>query len=62
LGIAVLLVAALFMLWLAKKKRGLAAITGGYLSLIAWAGLLSNAIWHISWADPAAALACSPLL
>lgn len=28
----------------------------GYLSFIALAGLLINAIWHVSWADPAAAL------
>ena len=74
LGIAILLVAAVFMPWLAKKKRSLAAITGsralkadatesamcGYLSLIALAGLLFNAIWRISWADPVAAVCLLP--
>lgn len=76
LGIAVLLVAAGFMPWLAKKKRGLAAITDsaalkadatesalcGYLSLIALAGLLFNATWHISWADPVAAVSLLPFI
>ncbi len=76
LGIAILLVAAVFMPWLAKKKRSLAAITGsrafkadatesamcGYLSLIALAGLLFNAIWHISWADPVAAVCLLPFI
>ena len=76
LGIAVLLVAAVFMPWLAKKKRSLAALTGstalkadatesamcGYLSLIALAGLLFNAVWHISWADPVAAVCLLPFI
>ena len=76
LGIAILLVAALFMPWLAKKKRSLAAITGsraltadatesamcGYLSLIALAGLVFNAIWRISWADPVAAVCLLPFI
>lgn len=76
LGIAILLFAAVFMPWLAKKKRSLAVITGsaalkadatesamcGYLSLIALAGLLFNAIWHIGWADPAAAVCLLPLI
>lgn len=76
LGIAILLLAAAFMPWLAKKKRSLAAITGstalkadatesamcGYLSLIALAGLLFNAVWHISWADPAAAVCLLPVI
>jgi divalent metal cation (Fe/Co/Zn/Cd) transporter len=76
LGIAILLLAAVFMPWLAKKKRSLAAVTGsaalkadatesaicGYLSLIALAGLLFNVIWHIAWADPAAAVCLLPLI
>ncbi len=33
-----------------------------YLSLIALAGLAINAIWHIKWADPLAALAVLPLI
>lgn len=76
LGISILIAAAVFMPWLAKEKRRLAAVTGstalkadaaesamcGYLSLIALAGLLFNAIWHISWADPAAALCLLPFI
>src|SRR5579863_1508807 len=34
----------------------------GYLSLIALAGLLANAIFHAPWADPVAALALVPLI
>jgi hypothetical protein len=70
LGIATLVVGAVFMPGLAKRKRRLAAITRsaalkadatespacGYLSWIALAGLLLNAIWHISRAGPVAAL------
>ena len=76
LGIAVLVVAAVFMPWLARKKHLLAATTGsaslkadatesamcGYLSLIALVGLLINAIWHISWADPVAAVCLLPFI
>jgi divalent metal cation (Fe/Co/Zn/Cd) transporter len=76
LGIAVLIAAAVFMPWLATKKRRLAMVTGssalkadaaesamcGYLSLIALAGLLVNAIWQIQWADPIAALCCLPFI
>jgi divalent metal cation (Fe/Co/Zn/Cd) transporter len=64
------------MPWLAKQKRSLAAVTGstalradaaesamcGYLSLIALAGLLLNAIWEVSWADPVAALCLVPFV
>ena len=35
---------------------------GAYLSLIALAGLAINAIWHVAWADPVAALAITPLI
>ena len=76
LGIAVLVVAALFMPWLAGEKRRLSAITRsaalgadavesalcGYLSLIALVGLAANAIWHLAWADPVAALCLVPFI
>jgi divalent metal cation (Fe/Co/Zn/Cd) transporter len=76
LGIAVLIAAAMAMPWLAHEKRKLSAATGsaalradaaesalcGYLSVIALAGLGLNAIWHIAWADPVAALAITPLI
>ena len=55
-----------------KQKRRLSAATAsaalradaaesavcGYLALIALAGLVVNAIWRVSWADPVAALSC----
>ncbi len=64
------------MPWLAKEKRRLSGATGSaalradaaqsalcaYLSLIALAGLAINAIWHVEWADPIAALAILPLI
>ena len=76
LGIAVLVAAATIMPWLAKEKRRLSGATGSaalradaaqsalcvYLSLIALAGLAINAIWHVKWADPIAALAVLPLI
>ena len=76
LGIAVLIAAAAIMPWLAKEKRRLSAATGSaalradaaesalcaYLSVIALAGLAVNAIWHVAWADPVAALAVVPLI
>jgi divalent metal cation (Fe/Co/Zn/Cd) transporter len=76
LGIAILVAAAIVMPWLAKEKRSLSAATGtaalradaaqsalcAYLSLIALAGLAINAIWHVKWADPIAALAVLPLI
>jgi divalent metal cation (Fe/Co/Zn/Cd) transporter len=76
LGIAILIAAAAVMPWLAKQKRKLSAITGSaalradaaesalcaYLSLIALIGLGVNAIWHIRWADPIAALVIVPLI
>jgi divalent metal cation (Fe/Co/Zn/Cd) transporter len=76
LGIAILVVAAIVMPWLAKEKRRLSATTGSaalkadaaqsalcaYLSLIALAGLAINAIWHVKWADPVAALSVLPLI
>ena len=76
LGIAILVVAAAVMPWLAKEKRRLSRATGtaalradaaqsalcAYLSLIALAGLAINAIWHVKWADPIAALIVLPLI
>ena len=76
LGITILVAAAAVMPWLAKEKRRLSRATGSavltadaaqsalcaYLSLIALAGLAINAIWHVKWADPLAALAVLPLI
>jgi divalent metal cation (Fe/Co/Zn/Cd) transporter len=76
LGIAILVAAAVVMPWLAKEKRRLSGATGSaalkadaaqsalcaYLSLIALAGLAINAIWHIKWADPVAALVVLPFI
>ena len=76
MGIALLILAAVVMPWLAKQKRRLSAETGSaalradaaestvcaYLALIALAGLVVNAIWRMSWADPIAALALLPLI
>ena len=59
-GIGILLAAALVMLWLARRKRQLVAITSSaalkadaaqsalcaYMAWIALAGLLANAIWE----------------
>jgi divalent metal cation (Fe/Co/Zn/Cd) transporter len=75
-GIILLIVAAIGMPWLAIQKRKLAtqvesaslradateSALCGYLSLIALAGLLANAIFHAPWADPIAALALVPLI
>ena len=76
LGIAVLLLAAVIMPWLAREKRKLAAATSsaalradaaesalcGYLAWIALAGVLLNALWAKPWADPLAALLLIPLI
>jgi divalent metal cation (Fe/Co/Zn/Cd) transporter len=76
LGIAILIGAAAIMPWLAKEKRRLSGVTGSaalradaaesalcaYLSAIALVGLGINAIWHIWWADPIAALVIVPLI
>ena len=76
LGIGLLVAAALLMPWLARRKRLLATATNssalrddavqssicGYLSWIALAGLLLNAVLHVSWADPIAALCLLPII
>ena len=75
-GIAILVAAAVVMPWIAKEKRRLSGATGSaalradaaqsalcaYLSFIALAGLAINAILHVKWADPVAALAILPLI
>ena len=76
LGIFVLIVAAIAMPLLARQKRQLSALTAsaalradaaesalcGYLSIIALAGLVANAFWGVTWADPIAALCLIPLV
>ncbi len=76
LGIVVLMVAAVVMPLLAQRKRRLSALTVsaalradaaesalcGYLSIVALAGLVANAFWGITWADPVAALCLIPLV
>jgi len=76
LGISILVAAALFMPWLARAKRRLSATTGSaalradaaesalcaYLSLVALLGVVLNVVWHIRWADPAAAMVVTPLI
>jgi divalent metal cation (Fe/Co/Zn/Cd) transporter len=76
IGIVVLILAAVVMPWLAKQKRQLSAATAsaslradaaesavcGYMALITLVGLLLNAVWRVSWADPVAALALLPLI
>ena len=67
---------SMIMPWLAAQKRKLSTATAsaglradaaesavcGYLALIALAGLIVNAIWKVTWADPVAALASLPLI
>jgi len=76
LGITILIAAAAIMPWLAKEKRKLSVVTGSaalradaaesalcaYLSLVALVGLGLNAIWHVTWADPVAALLIVPII
>jgi divalent metal cation (Fe/Co/Zn/Cd) transporter len=76
LGLAILGGAAVIMPWLARQKRQLSATTNSaalradaaesalcaYLSWIALVGIGLNAVWHIGWADAAAALIIVPLI
>jgi divalent metal cation (Fe/Co/Zn/Cd) transporter len=76
LGIVLLMVAAIFMPWLASQKRALAARANSgalkadavqssmcaYLAWIALGGLVVNAIFKVSWADPVAALLLLPII
>jgi divalent metal cation (Fe/Co/Zn/Cd) transporter len=75
-GIALLVVAAFGMPWLANQKRKLATQLSsaslradatesslcGYLSWIALAGLVANALFRTWWADPIAALTLLPFI
>jgi divalent metal cation (Fe/Co/Zn/Cd) transporter len=75
-GIALLLVAAVVMPWLAAQKRKLSVTASsaalradaaesavcGYMAWIALAGLSVNAAWGIKWADPVAALCLAPFI
>jgi divalent metal cation (Fe/Co/Zn/Cd) transporter len=76
LGIGLLIAAGIAMPWLSRQKRTLAAKTHSgslkadavqssmcaYLAWIALGGLLLNAVFKISWADPAAALLLLPIV
>jgi divalent metal cation (Fe/Co/Zn/Cd) transporter len=76
LGIALLVAAAIVMPWLSTQKRTLAAKTNSgslkadavqssmcaYLAWIALGGLVVNAVFKISWADPIAALLLVPMI
>ena len=76
LGMILLLAAALVMPWLGRRKRKLATVANSaslradaaqssicaYLAWIALAGLLLNAVAHVWWADPLAALCLIPLV
>jgi divalent metal cation (Fe/Co/Zn/Cd) transporter len=76
IGIALLVLSALTMPWLAAQKRKLSTAVSsaalradaaesaicGYLALIALAGLAINAVWKVRWADPVAALTLLPLI
>ena len=76
LGMILLLAAALVMPWLGGQKRKLATAANSaalradaaqssicaYLAWIALAGLLLNAVAHVWWADPLAALCLIPLV
>jgi divalent metal cation (Fe/Co/Zn/Cd) transporter len=76
LGIALLVGAAFVMPWLGRRKRQLSVTANSsslkadaaqssicaYMSWIALAGLLLNAVAHISWADPVAAIGLLPFV
>jgi divalent metal cation (Fe/Co/Zn/Cd) transporter len=76
LGIALLIAAALAMPWLASRKKALAAKTKSgslradaiqssmcaYLAWIALGGLILNAAFKLTWADPVAALFLTPIV
>lgn len=76
LGIALLIAAAIVMPWLSSQKRTLGAMTNNsalkadavqssmcaYLAWIALGGLVLNALFKVSWADPTAALLLLPIM
>jgi divalent metal cation (Fe/Co/Zn/Cd) transporter len=75
-GIAITIAALIVMPILATLKRREARRTGNaalaadaiqsatcaYLAVTALAGVSLNALWHVSWVDPAAALVAVPFL
>ena len=75
-GIVILLLAAVVMPLLAREKRKLSTVTGSpalradaaesavcaYFAVVALLGVGLNTVWHISWADPVAALVIVPLI
>ena len=75
-GIVILLLAAVVMPLLAREKRRLSTATGSaalradaaesavcaYLSVVALLGVGLSTVWHVSWADPVAALVIVPLI
>ena len=75
-GVVILVLAAVVMPLLAHKKRKLSTVTGSaalradaaesavcaYLSTLALVGVGLNTVWHISWADPVAALVLLPFI
>jgi len=75
-GIVILLSAVVVMPLLASEKRKLSRVTGSaalrayaaessacaYFSLVALLGVGLNTVWHISWADPVAALVIVPFI
>ena len=76
MGIVILLLAAVVMPMLARVKRKLSTVMGSaalraeaaesavcaYLSVVALLGVGLNTVWHISWADPIAALVLVPFI
>lgn len=76
LGVGILIAAAIVMPWLAQQKKSLALSTGSaslradatqssmcaYLAWIALGGLILNALFKLSWADPVAALFLLPII
>lgn len=76
LGIVLLVASAIIMPWLGASKKRLALKTNSgalradaaqsnicaYMSWIALAGLITNAVLHIPWADSVAALLLLPLV
>jgi divalent metal cation (Fe/Co/Zn/Cd) transporter len=75
-GVLILILAAVVMLLLAREKRKLSMVTGSaalradaaesavcaYLASLALVGVALNTVWHISWADPVAALLLLPFI
>ena len=75
-GVVLLVIAAIGMPWLANQKRNLAAQVAsaslradatesavcGYMAWIALTGLITNAVFHKSWADSLSALVLVPLI